>query len=181
MKLFLNYVEGFVPFEKTVGVGLITNHPGLIFFDEEEGKFYIFNLTSNDQSMRNNVNHCFATRNGQRLEVYAQDVYVKDKFYTKYAMNLTCTCAVVDEVNVSWKNQIKSGAFILINQKYVCKNYKQLVNDCLNLIYDYTDQVICYDGNISLDGSTPATNRLEDDMLPEKVFAYIENIVDPLN
>ncbi len=177
MKIYLNYAEGFGAYEKIVG--RVTSHPALIIHDETKGKFYIFNLTSNDQSLKNNVNYCFSTPRGQRLEVYANNVYVKGKYYAKYAMNLTSTCAVVDEQYVSWIKNIKPSAYITIDSKYKCSNFRELTLDCLNLIYDYTHEIICYNGNVDFGGEIVENNKFKDVFLPQDVFEYIENIVDP--
>lgn len=37
MKLYLNYVEGFAALEKSAG--MVSNHPTIIFHDEEEKNF----------------------------------------------------------------------------------------------------------------------------------------------
>lgn len=101
------------------------------------------------------------------------------EFYPVYQMNLSRACAVVDEKLVSYKDNIKSEAYILIDcNKYKCMNRKELVDDCLNLIYKYSKDIIFYNGNIDFDGEAVKEKTLKS-FIPTKLFDFIERVIFP--
>lgn len=175
MKYGINIIEGFKMYQLNER---LSEHPVFWIFDEEAKKYYFFPLTSVKEEIFNENLLCFGNGDYERDKVFALNVNVNGKTHFKYGMYMVCACAVVDEKFVSSKSNINSDAAIRINQKYCCSNGFDLRNQCLELIYDKSYQVVCYDGNVDYFLNC-SNKKFEDDELPQNIFNFIMDIVDP--
>lgn len=175
MKIGINIVEGFKKYQMNEH---LSEHPCFWIFDENAKKYYFFPLTSEKEFTFNENILCFRDGDYERKRVFAQNVLVKGKVHYKYSMNMICACAVVDEKYVSTNQKVNFDAAIVINQKYKCSNFFELKNRCLELIYDYSYQIECYDGNAE-QGFIFPNKKNEDNELPQEVFEFVMDIVDP--
>lgn len=118
---------------------ILSEHPVIAFYNvmNEKNKYFLFNLTTSSHK-KDSLNYLTRFENGQPIEFTA---FLKNN--SCYKMFLVRDCAVVDKSKIA-KRRTKNKIWLV--KKNECKNYDDLVDDVLNVIYDNPFDIIMYDG-----------------------------------